>query len=70
MTINPEQQAAAARQLIRSFAWSRRRDIIPSGATPCIQCDGTGLIETAFIPWEERITDCDVCHGDGYLTTD
>ncbi len=40
---------------------------IPAHATPCIECEGTGLVDIAIAPWREQIADCPHCGGDGYF---
>ena len=40
---------------------------IPVHATPCIECEGTGLVDIAIAPWREQIADCPHCGGDGFF---
>jgi hypothetical protein len=61
-----ERAAARHREFIRRWA---KPHVIPANATPCIDCEGTGEVDTAITPWHERIETCFICNGDGYLET-
>ena len=40
---------------------------MPTHASPCIECDGSGSLDIALAPWHEQIAECPHCGGEGYF---